>query len=142
MRGGKQPKTLYKFHLYRIFAHYKRDFPSIDVDGMLYGASTVILRYYLGQNWGEKFIQPIDSESMGDPGQHFLKLSSDGTIEDGYRHQERLLRLAEFLYNFQFLPNIHERRKHLIGGEDLRGGQIESTFAEFQSMKFFSKKVF
>ena len=76
--------------------------PSRDETGLRYFLATTLSRHYLGSDWCDECVKPQQSDVPpgSRSGRLFLRTDNDGSV-DAYRHQERVERLAELLYNLQ-----------------------------------------
>jgi hypothetical protein len=109
--------------------------PSLDETAVRYFMSTVLLRHYLGKTWCDECVKPDQTNvSRGSrAGRLFLRTDSD-EFEDGYRHQERVERMAELLYNLQDVQGIAGRRA------SIQEGIVESTYAELEFAGHFIRR--
>lgn len=108
---------------------------SSDDTDLRYFLATVLLRHYLGTPWCDQCVKPgqTDIPRGSRAGRLFLRTDNDAS-EDGYRHQERVERLAELLYNLQGVPGIEARRA------GIKQGAVESTYAELEFAGHFFRR--
>jgi hypothetical protein len=85
-----------------------------------------VIRHFLGEQWCKDHIVQ-DAEHSRPPG--FLRLDFAPGFE-GERKTARVLDFAEMLFNLQHLEGFDDRI------DQMRAGQIEATFAEFDFARF------
>lgn len=122
-------------HLREIFDFSLNQNANRDETALRYFQATVLLRHFLGSIWCDECVQrdQTDVSSGSRAGRQFLR--TDNTVsEDAYRHQERLERLAELLYNLQDIPGIAGRRASILEGA------VESTYAELEFAAHFVQR--
>lgn len=68
------------------------------------------------------------------PGRAFMRAEASATAER-YRNQQRTLRIAELLFNLQGIEGIDGRL------EELRAGNVESTYAELEAGSFLFRRA-
>ncbi len=127
-------QKLEHIHIERIVAHYSA-IPDIDSEAKLYGLATVLLRHYLGNEWASENVN-IEHEEVhkrGRTGRSFFRTDSE-EAEESLRHQERIVRLSELLYNLQNVDGIEER---LVS---LQSGMLEATYAELEFAGHFHSR--
>jgi hypothetical protein len=92
-----------------------------------------ILRFFLGNEWVEKRIFDNDPPATRQhhKGRKFLKSDSPG-VDENVKHQDRIIKLAECLYNLQRIPGMPER---LAKMED---DDLESLYSEFECARIMS----
>jgi hypothetical protein len=81
-----------------------------------------ILVDFLGEAWVESFV-------YGDAGEPFFRIRSTDPL-DRLKHHDRITGLAEMLFNLQDVPGLATRL------EDLKSGNLESTFFELEAGMF------
>lgn len=122
-------------HLERIVTHYSQNFQNIDSEGKLYGLSSVVMRHYFGDNWSAENILSEQSKihPINRAGRSFFR--TDNKIsEERLRHQERVVRLPELIYNLQNIKGIERKL------QQLKEGQTEATFAELECAAHFHSR--
>jgi hypothetical protein len=87
----------------------------------LYACSIEILRYFLGIEWVHQHVFRGTETS-------FFKANSDAEV-DRFKHQDRVVALAEMLFNFQRIDGIESRM------EKRRTADVETAVAEFEGAK-------
>ena len=109
--------------------------PSRDETALRYFLATILLRHYLGSAWCDECVKPqqTDVPRGSRAGRLFLRTDNDAS-EDGHRHQERVERLAELLYNLQDVQGIAGRRA------SIQQGAVESTYAELEFAGHFIRR--
>jgi hypothetical protein len=114
-------------HLRNIVGIGLQQDPSQCEEALRFFMATVLLRHYLGTAWCNECAIPgqTDIPRRSRAGRLFLRTDHDGR-EDRYRYQERLERLAMFLYKLQDSQGIASRLA------SIRDGHIESTYAELE----------
>jgi hypothetical protein len=114
-------------HLRNIIGIGLKQDPSRDETAIRYFLATVLLRHYLGTTWYDECVKPgqTDVPRGSRLGRRFLRTDSNDS-EERYRHQERVERLAELLYNLQDVQGIAGRRA------SIQEGEVESTYAELE----------
>lgn len=85
-----------------------------------------VIRHFFGRDWCEQHIIQ-DAEHPRAPG--FLRFDFTRGFE-GQRKTSRILDFAEMLFNLQHIDGFDDRVRQM------RGGQIEATFAEFDFARF------
>jgi len=94
----------------------------------LYGLAIATLRHYLGDEWVNQnasalFQQKVDTGNR--KGRIFLK-TGNVIAEDSFRHELRILQLAESIFNLQSIDGIADRISVIkVGG-------LESTYGELE----------
>jgi hypothetical protein len=113
----------------------KQQHPSRDEIALRYFLATVVLRHYLGAIWCDECVKPgqTDVPRGRRAGRRFLRTDKNGS-KDGHRHQERVERLAELLYNLQDVQGIAGRRA------GIQEGAVESTYAELEFAGHFLRQ--
>src|SRR5882724_99579 len=108
--------------------------PSGDEKALRYFFATVLLRHYLGTAWCDD-VKPgqADIRRSSRAGRLFLRTDNDRS-DDRYKHQERIERLAELLYNLQDVQGIASRRA------SIQEGAVESTYAELEFAGHFTRR--
>jgi hypothetical protein len=92
-----------------------------------------ILRFFLGDEWTEKSIFDHTPSNAGWYRKSRAFLRSDSSdVRENVRHQDRVIKLAECLYNLQHVSGMAERVA-LIEKESL-----ESVFSEFQCARIMA----
>lgn len=106
---------------------------SLNVPLTLYYLGQQILRYYLGDSWVEANVFDNEPGSLNrhKRGRDFLK-SDFSNNEDNFRHQHRVIELAECLFNLQQIPGINGRMT-LLEHENLN-----SLFGELQCARIMA----
>ena len=101
-----------ELHLRNIISRGLEQDASRDVTAIRYFLATVLLRHYLGTAWCDECVRPgqPDVPRASRLGRLFLRTDSIGSKEY-YKHQERIERLAELLYNLQDVQGIAGRRR-------------------------------
>jgi hypothetical protein len=122
-------------HLRNIAGIGLKQNPNRDETALRYFLATVLLRHYLGSTWCDECVKPgqTDVPRGSRAGRLFLRTDNDGSA-DGYRHQERVERLAELLYNLQDVQGIAGRRA------SIQEGAVESTYAELEFAGHFIRR--
>ena len=110
-------------------------FPASDDTFLLYGLANHYLRHIFGEDWVKQVTFDMHSNvsRQNQSGRKFLRAQS-AVEEDGLRHQERCLSIAEHLVNLQNVEGIDDRVAALTEG------QIESTYAELQAGGFLAER--
>jgi hypothetical protein len=92
-----------------------------------------ILRFFLGDQWTEKsiFDQTPGTTHYYRQGRRFLKTDSPG-VDENVKHQDRIIKLAECLYNLQHIPGIAERIA------SLQQDGLESAYTELECARIMS----
>ncbi|MDO9298663.1 hypothetical protein [Bradyrhizobium sp.] len=106
-----------------------RTFPDeirADANRQTFTLAASIIRHFLGQPWYQDHIVQ-DAENSYPPGFLRLDFSSDFERE---RKTARFLDFAEMLFNLQHIEGFDDRI------DQMRAGQIEATFAEFDFGRF------
>jgi hypothetical protein len=85
-----------------------------------------VIRHFFGKQWFEDHIFQ-DAEHSRPPG--FMRIDYTPGFE-GERKTSRLLDFAETLFNLQHIEGFDERV------DQMRSGQVEATFAEFDFARF------
>src|SRR5262245_13797821 len=85
--------------------------PSRNENQLRYFLATVLLRHFLGTGWSDQCVKPSASNMsrIGRTGRSFLRTDNDD-VNDNLRHQIRIERLAEMLFQLQDVPGIESRR--------------------------------
>jgi hypothetical protein len=87
----------------------------------LYACSIEVLRHFLGSDWVQQHVfQGVESE--------FFKTLSEVEI-NRFKHQDRVVTLAEILFNFQQIDGIEQRI------ERLQTANVETAIAELEAAK-------
>lgn len=101
--------------------------PTMDASGLRYLQGLILLRHYLGGEWCDQYLEPGTNPVQRDGRAGRLFSRTDATsVNDRFRHQDRVERLAELLYNLQDVQGIEERRA------SIQQGDVESTYAELE----------
>jgi hypothetical protein len=106
-----------------------RTFPEdvkADQNRLTFTLAMTVIRHFLGQQWCEDHIIQ-DAEHTRSDG--FLRLNFTPGFE-GERKTSRILDFAETLFNLQHVEGFDDRLNQM------RAGQIEATFAEFDFARF------
>ena len=124
MRPSQIPKVN-KRHLASIIHQLESRFPDSSDDVFLaYGLACELIRFFLGHDWTNSnvFQQAARNQSEG---ANFLKTRA-ANHDDRFRHQDRVVRLAELLFNLQGIEGFQDR----LGL--IRTGNLEAAYAELQ----------
>ncbi|HET8670799.1 MAG TPA: hypothetical protein VFM05_09300 [Candidatus Saccharimonadales bacterium] len=99
------------------------------------GTATEYLRAVVGNEWTNQmvFSQHSTVSRPNQLGRAFMKAEDEET-EHRYRNLERTVRLAELLFNLQFIKGIDGRL------DDLRRGKVEATYAELEAGAFLLRR--
>ncbi len=94
----------------------------------IYGLATTTLRHYLGDEWVNQnasalFQQKVDTGNR--KGRSFLK-TGNIIVEDSFRHELRILQLAESIFNLQSVDGVADRISVI------KEGGLESTYGELE----------
>jgi hypothetical protein len=118
------------FAMFTFIADKLKNGQVLNEPSTVYYISHQILRYYLGNEWVEAnvFDESPGKAKWHEQGRAFLKSDSKDEA-DNFRHQHRLIELAEGLYNLQHIPGI-DHRIALLQKENLL-----SVFGELQCAK-------
>jgi hypothetical protein len=126
--------TLYGRGIARAFI---RDHPSRSpsTEFIAYAIATEYLREVVGNEWTNQTVfgmHPTVTRTNR-PGRAFLRAEATDSA-DGFRNLERVVSLAEMLFNLKDVDGIGARI------DDLRNGVIESTYAELESGDFLYRR--
>ena len=95
---------------------------------IIYDLATATLRHYLGDEWTNQnasaFFEPKVLKGNG-KGRNFLR-TGDPIAENHFRHQLRVMQLAELMFNLQGVDGIEERI------EKIKQGALESFYGELE----------
>jgi len=110
-------------------------FPASDDTFLLYGLANHYMVHIFGKDWVNQITFGMHSNvpRHNRAGRQFLRAENE-TEDDGFRHQERCLSIAEHLVNLQDVEGIDDRVAALTQG------QIESTYAELQAGGFLAER--
>lgn len=107
-----------------------------NADYVTFGLATEYLRAFVDNEWTNQMVfgeHPTVARSSR-AGRTFMR--ADGTAADEhYRNQQRTLRIAELLFNLQDVEGIDARL------EQLRSGNVESTYAELEAGAFLLQRA-
>lgn len=107
-----------------------------DADFVTFGMATEYLRAFVDNEWTNQMVfgeHPTVARSSR-AGRAFMR--AEGTAaDDQYRNQQRTLRIAELLFNLQDVEGIDARL------EELRSGNVESTYGELEAGAFLQQRA-
>jgi hypothetical protein len=107
-----------------------------DADFVTFGMATEYLRAFVDNEWTNQMVfsqHPTVSRSNR-KGRAFMR-AEPTEADERFRNQERMVRIAEWLFNLQSVEGIDARL------EDLRLGMVESTFAELEAGAFLWRRA-
>jgi hypothetical protein len=107
----------------------------VDIDFLVFGMATEYLRLAIGNEWTNEvaFAQHTVVTRPRRSARGFMRSESVETA-DRFRHQQRVLRLAELVANLQTVEGLHARI------DDLRAGKLEDTLAELEVAAFLQRR--
>ncbi len=122
-------KKLTKENLESMVRQVIEDLPGKIYDNfIIYDLATATLRHYLGDEWTNQnasaFFEPKVLKGNG-KGRNFLR-TGDPIAENHFRHQLRVMQLAELMFNLQGVDGIEERI------EKIKQGALESFYGELE----------
>ncbi len=131
----KQPKLTTE-HLNEIITSLVSRSPNyVGKVDLVYGLAIVVLRFYLGKEWVNTNVFPFEkvSTSQARSRRSFLRTESS-KHEEKFEYQDRVIKLAEFLFNLCSVEGFEEKL------EDLRNKDLEAVYSELQCAGFIAKR--
>jgi hypothetical protein len=114
-------------HLGAWLSHAVSSWPGKSRDFYAFGLGADYLRSVLGNELGNQLVffqSPARRFHRGD--REFMRVDREGR-ENRFRHQERVLRLAEMIFNMQRVDGLAERV------DDLGAGHVQAVYAELEA---------
>lgn len=103
-------------------------------DFVRYGLATEILRYFLGDKWTNDCVFSVHHDVAKEHKDARAFLETDGKLlEEKLRHQQRVVELAEILFNLKSTPGFDSRV------DLLRSRNLQSALAEFECAAILAK---
>ena len=113
-----------------ITRHVSENFPGkIYDDQKTYELARATLQHFLGNNWVK---QNVTNYKENRKGKNFLK-TGDFVAENQFRHQLRVMQLAELIFNLQEFDGVEERV------EKIRQGDLEPFYGELECVAQIKK---
>jgi hypothetical protein len=115
--------------LMAILANLKNTLPeTADRDFLLYGLGTEFLRLLMGNEWVNQNVFPFEdiSSRQVNVRREFLRTESIDH-SDRFKHQDRVVHLAELLFNLRLVPGFSQK---LVA---LQTAELESLYSELEA---------
>jgi hypothetical protein len=110
--------------------------PHLDLTASMYLAASMIISYFLGDRFSERYIKPGTT-----PDPYMMNSITNSTPEENLMHQDRVVALADYLFSLQKERGFDVLVQRFTTNRDMRSVNLEAMVACHYKKNNFSVEV-